>query len=89
MIRQEFAEVYHGGGRRWFTLQAAANAEARQAIKARCECDQGDEVTPPNVCEYHSDMERYVKIKRRLAKMAVRNYLGSNEAKSQQAKPRP
>lgn len=74
MIKMEVRTVYRGGGRGWFTLQAAANAEARQAIKARCECDNGDEVTPPETCEYHSDMERYTKIKRRLARMAISQY---------------
>lgn len=78
MINKEVATVYRGGGRRWFTPQAAANAEAGAAINARCECDNGDEVTPPMVCDYHNDMERYAKIKRRLAKMAINNWRLNN-----------
>lgn len=73
MIKMEARRVYRGGGRGWFTLQAAANAEAKAIIKRRCYCDPGDEITPGETCHYHSG-EFYLKMKRRLAKMALAAY---------------
>lgn len=34
-VTQETAVVYRGGGRRWFTLDAACRAEARSALLKR------------------------------------------------------
>lgn len=65
MIKTESATVYCGGGRRWFTLNAAARAEAKRKIKERCDCDSGDRDTPPVVCYYHA--EAYPEVIRRLA----------------------
>ena len=56
MVRTSTATVYHGGGRRWFSLKAAERAEAKVSIRKRCECDNGDDVTPPYRCHYH-DMD--------------------------------
>ncbi len=44
IVTDEVAIVYRGGGRRWFSLGAAINAEAKAAYKkivkqsGRCEC---------------------------------------------------
>lgn len=37
------ARIYYGGGRRWFTLRAACNAEARTVINERRRRDGDDE----------------------------------------------
>lgn len=72
MIAQETATVYWGGGRRWLSLRAAAKAEARRIIREkRCECDDGDEVTPAYVCEMHLDLERYVRLRDRVARILM------------------
>lgn len=43
-IKIETAQVFRGGGRRWFTRQAAERAEARKAWKRVCECDESRHV---------------------------------------------
>jgi hypothetical protein len=57
----ETAQVYRGGGRRWFTRQAAERAEARKAWNRVCECDESDSATgyPGHVCTVHSDPKKY------------------------------
>jgi hypothetical protein len=77
-IATEAATVYRGGGRRWFTLKSACKAEARNRIKALCECDKGEidyspYGTPPYYCRYHQD-ERYPKILRRLTRLYIAAY---------------
>jgi len=67
-VASEKATVYRGGGRRWFTLQAACNAEARAKINERCECDCSDYDTSPVACALHEE-ERYSVIRRRLARV--------------------
>lgn len=66
-IRKESAIVYRGGGRRWFTLDAACRAAARAKLKTRCECDSGDAEAqyPGSTCHYHG--ERYGRFVRKLA----------------------
>jgi len=71
-VTTEQAKVFRGGGRRWFTPRAACRAEARAAIKQRCECSKGDHETPGETCFYH-DPIRYQKIVRRLARMAIKS----------------
>jgi hypothetical protein len=71
-VQTSTTTVYHGGGRRWFTRFAAEKAEARAIIKKRCECDKGDDVTPPYVCTYHNDTERYQRLVHLLVVMFVR-----------------
>ena len=69
MIQESKATVYHGGGRRWLTLQAAANAEARSKISERCECesiDHGAMDIEHITCWYH-EPENYPVILRRLS----------------------
>ena len=59
------ATVFKGGGRRWFTLQAAERSEARAAIKKRCECDRGSSFgpyEPSYICWYHKDPVRLQRI---------------------------
>lgn len=69
VISQESAIVYRGGKRRWFTLQAAANAEARQRVKERCECERGTFETPAYVCEYHAQ-KNYLKTQALIERLA-------------------
>lgn len=72
MISTEQATVYRGGGRRWFTLQAAQRAEARTIIKRRCECCKGDHITPDYVCDYHDDPVKFDRMTRLLVAMFIR-----------------
>jgi len=65
-VKIEQSVVYCAGGRRWLTLKAACNSAARKKIMERCDCDRGDEVTPPETCEYHKEA-RYPIILRRLS----------------------
>lgn len=70
-VSSETAKVYRGGGRRWFTLQAACNAQARAKIMERCECEPFDPLewrVEPITCDMHAT-ERYPKILRRLSKI--------------------
>jgi hypothetical protein len=79
-IQREVATVYRGGGRRWFSKKSACNAEARALIKKRCDCEKDD----PSIgysgetCHYHSDMNRYARIKKRLSRFIERKFDSSN-----------
>lgn len=72
-IATETATVYRGGGRRWFTKNAACKAEARAKIKEKCECDHidheghGRQDLP---CSRHHP-DRYPKILRRLTRIYI------------------
>lgn len=72
-ISTETATVYRGGGRRWFTKNAACKAEARAKIKTKCECDYidhegyGRQDLP---CALHNP-DRYPKILRRLTRIYI------------------
>lgn len=75
MIIKEQAIVYRGGGRRWFSKSAAANAEARKLIKSRCYCSapeevQGRFISSGETCFLHQQ-ERYKKALRRLARLVI------------------
>lgn len=72
LIRQETAAVFRGGGRRFFTRKAAERAEAKAAIRKRCECCDGDWETPPEVCAYHRDPVRLQRIIHLLVVMFIR-----------------
>jgi hypothetical protein len=81
MIRVSTATVYHGGGRRWFSLKAAANAEAGAKIKARCDCDDGliSEMDRAcgyysACCQYHDGSDFAIKVRRRLARVYINAY---------------
>lgn len=72
-IRSSTATVYHGGGRRWFSMYAAERAEAKRIISKRCECDYGDSVTPTYRCRYHNmDPVKFQRLVRLLIVMFVR-----------------
>lgn len=73
-VGDDVARVYRGGGRRWFTLKAAARAEAKAKIRARCDCYDGDEFTPSEPCHYHADPDRFVALVDRFAHFIVRDY---------------
>jgi len=68
MLATENAIVYRGGGRRWFSVQAAANAEARKKLKSRCECSGGYD---GETCSFHQD-GRYQTLVRRLARIYLK-----------------
>jgi hypothetical protein len=76
----EQATVYRGGGRRWFTLRAAAHASAKAKIKERCDCDYCDHPEMPGAgrehlpCRYHNGTEFSEKVLRRLSRIYVAAY---------------
>jgi len=72
MATPETATVWRGGKRRYFTKGAAERADARALIKRKCECCNGDEITPPYVCTYHADPRKYARMVRLLVAMFVR-----------------
>lgn len=78
-IKATVATVYHGGNRRWFTLNAACRAEAKKILRVHCECSRGDwngsQGTPGETCFYH-DPANYPRLVRRLARMHKIAYLG-------------
>jgi len=81
MVQTEAATVYRGGGRRWFTRQAAINAEANVAYQAivksngLCDCSSqfiegyGD---MDECCRYHDRSSpvygRYIRYVSRIIK---------------------
>lgn len=56
------ARVFYGGGRRWLTLRAACNAEAKARLKARARRKSGyfsqDDWNPRLVARYARLLER-------------------------------
>jgi len=52
-ILTEQATVYVGANRRYLTRESAVRSFAVAAIRRRCECCDGDDVTPAYTCEYH------------------------------------
>lgn len=79
-IATEQATVYRGGGRRWFSLKAACNAEAaklhRDRFKADCICcdDSYSErygMEPGETCQFHA-AEFYARWRRRVARLLVK-----------------
>lgn len=77
-IFKQHAVVYRGGGRRWFSAKAAANAAAKATMRARCECSEpeyadGDRMAyPGDTCRLHQP-DRFPKILRRLARLHLKN----------------
>ena len=43
IVTREAAVVYRGGGRRWFTEQAAIRAAAKARILEHCECEGAEQ----------------------------------------------
>lgn len=76
MVTIEQATVYRGGGRRWFSLNAACRAEAKAIMKRKCECDYVDHENYGRQelpCSLHHP-DRYSKIVRRLARLVKASY---------------
>ena len=75
-ITKQHAEVFRGGGRRFFTLRAAARAEAKALINRHCHCDYcdhegyGREHLP---CRRHQE-EHFEPLVKKLAARFIRNY---------------
>lgn len=73
----ESTKLYRANRRRFFTLKAAANAEAKRLINLRCDCDEPDMEYgyPGNTCEIHGreDFQEYKdKLADRLRRRFVR-----------------
>lgn len=81
-ITTEPAQVFRGGGRRYFTLRAAARAEAKALIKKHCHCDYvdhegyGREHLP---CWRHHEIN-FEPLVEKLAARFIRNYRNSRGA---------
>lgn len=83
MISVETAKVYRAGGRRFFTLRAAAVGAAREKIRANCDCDYCDHSEMPGcptehlLCRYHDGSAHAEEVMRRLANLYMRAYRAS------------
>lgn len=78
-MRRETATVYRGGRRRYFSKLAAARGEAKELIRARCDCEEGDHITPGVPCRYHRDMDHYTAVRDRLARLILRRWAQAGE----------
>lgn len=80
MISVETAKVYRAGGRRFFTLRAAAVGAARAKLHANCDCDYIDHEGYGRQhlsCHYHDGSEHAEEVLRRLANLYMRAYRAS------------
>lgn len=88
LLMTEVALVYRVGRRRWFTKRAAIHAMARAWVKARCDCEPGDEPeygygglidpgSPGHTCKYHNP-ERFPALIERLNDLAAQ-YVRASE----------
>lgn len=82
-ITAEQAAVFRGGGRRWFTLRAAARAEAKALINKHCHCDYCDHdewgVREHLPCRRHQD-ENFEPLVRKLAARYMRHFKAQQES---------
>lgn len=76
-VSKETATAWRGGGRRWFTLNAALRAEARAAIAAKCECESPSYADryPGWTCGWHSDRGYYERVLDRFVRLYRRRYI--------------
>ena len=82
IVQTETAKVYRGrNGRRYFTKYAAYRDAARRKIKSKCECEKADDDYPGQLCWYHDDPERFVRIVRKLAYIYERSDRKEKEGK--------
>lgn len=76
-ITAESAAVFRGGGRRFFTLRAAARAEAKALIKRNCYCERCHHeewgLTELLPCRRHTE-EVFQPLVDRLAARIIREY---------------
>ncbi len=84
-VTTETAQVFRGGGRRWFSKGAAIHGEARamyqaaSKAKGRCDCDSGRGYGPGEepgyMCKYHDHSDpvygRYIRYAQHLIKKAT------------------
>jgi len=75
-MKSEFAIVWKGGGRRWFSKVSAARGEARSIIRARCDCEKGSHEIDysPEVCIYHESPDFYHHARNNLALIVLSRY---------------
>lgn len=72
-VAREPAIVFRGGGRRWLTLRAACNAEARKKVlKKHCDCAPNANDFAGYACLYHQGDERLHAVQRRLARLYLK-----------------
>ncbi|MES2262139.1 MAG: hypothetical protein V4724_26765 [Pseudomonadota bacterium] len=72
-MKTQTATVYLGGRRRWFSLDAACNAEATTILSRFCDCSPGNgRDVAPETCAMHRDDERYNRVRAKLAARARR-----------------
>lgn len=79
IITREVAKVYRGGGRRWFTVKAAANAEAWKRVNAKhCGCEPGDGSNYPGyTCAMHrtgGEAARVRNLVARYSRLLIRSF---------------
>lgn len=75
MLEPINAIAYQGAGRRYFTRWGAARSLASAAINRHCDCDPGDLVTPSEQCKWHTDLERWGRLKNYIARRYMRRAL--------------
>jgi hypothetical protein len=74
-VKTQTATVFHGGRRRWFSLEAACNAEAAAILSRFCDCAPGNgHDVAPETCAMHYDVERYNRVRAKLAARARRQH---------------
>ena len=67
-VTVEVAQVYRANGRRYLSKRSAYYALARAIFCRDCECERGDEITPPVICNEHRDPVKLDATLRALAK---------------------
>ena len=73
-VKAQTATVFQGGRRRWFSLDAACNAEASAILKRFCDCSPGNgHDVAPETCAMHADAERFIRVRAKLAARARRH----------------
>ena len=81
-ITREPATVFRGGGRRYFTLRAAARAEAKALINKHCHCDYCDhpewDFREHLPCRRHQE-GKFEPLVAKLAARFIRNYRAQQE----------
>lgn len=75
MIHKYTVTVYEGDGRRWFSLRSAAHAEAKRALRDRCDCYYEMDTGACQTCKYHAmPPARWLRIRDTLARFIIANY---------------
>lgn len=74
-VKTSIATVFHGGRRRWLSLDAACSAEAGAILGRFCDCTPGNgHDVAPETCGMHADHDRYTSVRAKLAARARRQH---------------